>query len=163
MVSKLDYQTCKSEFESHWVPHSVGLVPHWSKELRELQYELSISPLEVDFPVAFRQATWHSCQVIIFVLVNLDLQSHPPGLCLLAGLSWLPSTWGAPFKVCMIPLQDSLVSYSALVGSWRNTNFPVATCHSCWMIRSLLNTWSQGNVPRDFVCFSGLGLLLHVN
>ena len=28
MVSKLDKQTFKSEFESHWVPHSFGLVLH---------------------------------------------------------------------------------------------------------------------------------------
>ena len=38
MVSKLDWQTCKSEFESHWVPHSIGLVPHRSKELRKLHF-----------------------------------------------------------------------------------------------------------------------------
>ena len=36
MVSKLDLKTCKSEFESHWVPHSIGLVPHRSKELCKL-------------------------------------------------------------------------------------------------------------------------------
>ena len=35
-VSKLDSQTYTSEFESHWVPHSFGLVPHRSKELCEL-------------------------------------------------------------------------------------------------------------------------------
>ena len=38
MVSKLDKQTYTSEFESHWVPHSFGLVPHRSKELRKLLY-----------------------------------------------------------------------------------------------------------------------------
>ena len=32
MVSKLDKQTFKSEFESHWVPYSYGLVPHLSKK-----------------------------------------------------------------------------------------------------------------------------------
>ena len=35
MVSK---QTCKSEFESHWVPYSFGLVLHQSKELCKLLY-----------------------------------------------------------------------------------------------------------------------------
>ena len=35
-VSKLDYETHTCEFESHWVPHSFGLVPHQSKELRKL-------------------------------------------------------------------------------------------------------------------------------
>ena len=35
-VSKLDYQTYTSEFVSQWVPHSFGLVPHRSKELRKL-------------------------------------------------------------------------------------------------------------------------------
>ena len=35
-VSKLDEQTCTSEFESHWGPHSFGLVPHRSKELCKL-------------------------------------------------------------------------------------------------------------------------------
>ena len=29
--NKLDLQTITSEFESHWVPHSYGLVPHLSK------------------------------------------------------------------------------------------------------------------------------------
>ena len=33
MVSKLNKQTFTSEFESHWAPHSVGLVPHRSKKL----------------------------------------------------------------------------------------------------------------------------------
>ena len=38
MVSKLDEQTYMSEFESHWMPHLFGLVPHRSKELRKLLY-----------------------------------------------------------------------------------------------------------------------------
>ena len=33
MVSKLDLQTFMSEFNSHWVPHSYGLVLHLSKKL----------------------------------------------------------------------------------------------------------------------------------
>ena len=33
MVSKLGLQTYTSEFESHWVPFSYGLVPHLSKKL----------------------------------------------------------------------------------------------------------------------------------
>ena len=37
MVSKLDYQTDTSEFESHWVPLSYGLVPHLNKMLSKLQ------------------------------------------------------------------------------------------------------------------------------
>ena len=36
IVSKLDLQTYTSEFESHWVPHSYGLVPHLSKKLSKL-------------------------------------------------------------------------------------------------------------------------------
>ena len=35
-VSKLEKQTYTSEFESHWVPHSFGLVPHRSKGLCKL-------------------------------------------------------------------------------------------------------------------------------
>ena len=35
-VSKLDLQTYTSEYESHWAPHSFGLVPHRSKELCKL-------------------------------------------------------------------------------------------------------------------------------
>ena len=31
MVSKIDYQTFTSEFESHWGFHSYGLVPRLSK------------------------------------------------------------------------------------------------------------------------------------
>ena len=36
MVSKLDKQTYTSEFESHWVPLSYGLVPHLSKKLNKI-------------------------------------------------------------------------------------------------------------------------------
>ena len=36
MVCKLDKQTCKSEFETHWVPYSFDLVPHLMKKLRIL-------------------------------------------------------------------------------------------------------------------------------
>ena len=36
MVSKLDEQTFMSEFESHWVPHSYGLMQHLSKKLSKL-------------------------------------------------------------------------------------------------------------------------------
>ena len=36
IVSKLDEQTYTSEFESYWVPHSYGLVPHLSKKLCKL-------------------------------------------------------------------------------------------------------------------------------
>ena len=38
MVSTLDYQTLMSEFESHWVPHSDGVVPHLNKMLSKLLY-----------------------------------------------------------------------------------------------------------------------------
>ena len=38
VVSKLDKQTCKSEFESHWVPHSFGFVPNLSKKLSKLLF-----------------------------------------------------------------------------------------------------------------------------
>ena len=38
IVSKFDKQTCKNEFESHWMLHSFGLVPHLSKTLSKLLY-----------------------------------------------------------------------------------------------------------------------------
>ena len=38
MVSKLDLQTYTSEFESHWVPLSCGLVPHLSKKLSKFPH-----------------------------------------------------------------------------------------------------------------------------
>ena len=40
MLSELNYQTCKSEFKSHWVPHSFSLVPHLSKTLTPWIYSL---------------------------------------------------------------------------------------------------------------------------
>ena len=36
MVSKLDKQAFTSEFESHWMSHSFGFVPHQSKMLSKL-------------------------------------------------------------------------------------------------------------------------------
>ena len=41
MVSKLDLQTYMSEFESHWLSHSYGLVPHLSKKLCKLMLVLA--------------------------------------------------------------------------------------------------------------------------
>ena len=38
MVSKLDKQTYTSEFESHWVAFSYGLVPHLSKKLSKFPF-----------------------------------------------------------------------------------------------------------------------------
>ena len=38
MFCNVDKQTYTSEFESHWVPHSYGLVPHLSKKLSKLQH-----------------------------------------------------------------------------------------------------------------------------
>ena len=40
MVSKLDKQTYTSEFLSHWVPISYGLVPHLSKKLSKLSLRI---------------------------------------------------------------------------------------------------------------------------
>ena len=37
IVSKLDSQTFASEFESHWMPYSFGLVLHLSKKLSKLR------------------------------------------------------------------------------------------------------------------------------
>ena len=48
MVSKIYLQTCKSEFVSHWVPHSFGLVIHLSKTLSKLlpvsRYKFMFTP-----------------------------------------------------------------------------------------------------------------------
>ena len=43
MVSKLDWQTYASEFESHWVSHSYDLVLHLSKKLSKLLLQESNS------------------------------------------------------------------------------------------------------------------------
>ena len=43
-VSKLDLQTYTCEFESHWVPHSFGLVLHRSKELCKLLFHVTLCP-----------------------------------------------------------------------------------------------------------------------
>ena len=45
MVSKLDEQTYTSEFESHWVPLSYGLVPHLSKKLSKLPLGKGMDPV----------------------------------------------------------------------------------------------------------------------
>ena len=39
MVGKLDKKTYTNEFESHWVPHLYGLVPHLCKKLNKLRLE----------------------------------------------------------------------------------------------------------------------------
>ena len=48
MVSKLDKQTYTSEFESHWVPLSYGLVPHLSKSLVNFQNPTSLKRLNAN-------------------------------------------------------------------------------------------------------------------
>ena len=46
MVIKLDKQIFTSEFESHWLPHSCGLLRHLSKKLSKLQlYECTTRTL----------------------------------------------------------------------------------------------------------------------
>ena len=47
MVCKIDLQTCKSEFESHWVPHLFGLVLLLSETLRKLLPEYQLPCLVV--------------------------------------------------------------------------------------------------------------------
>ena len=53
VVSKLDKQTCKSEFESHWVPRSFGLVPHLNKKLCKLLYIMGQSADAVEYTDCF--------------------------------------------------------------------------------------------------------------
>ena len=53
MVSKLDSQTYTSEFESHWVPHSFGLVLNRSKDLRKLLSDGEASILKVSGNVEY--------------------------------------------------------------------------------------------------------------
>ena len=48
-VSKRDKQTYTSEFESHWVPHSLGLVPNRSNELRKLLLPLYSTFSELEY------------------------------------------------------------------------------------------------------------------
>ena len=43
MVSKLDEETFTREFDSHWVPHSLGLVPRFSKKLSKVLYKFDIT------------------------------------------------------------------------------------------------------------------------
>ena len=50
MVSKLDLETCKSEFDSHRVRHWFGLVPHLSKTLRKLLLSSYIKSEALHFP-----------------------------------------------------------------------------------------------------------------
>ena len=51
-VSKLDKQTYTSEFESHWAPHSFGLVPHQSKALWKLHKDDYLKKIK-EFPKSF--------------------------------------------------------------------------------------------------------------
>ena len=60
MVSKLDSQTYTSEFESHWVPHSFGLVLNRSKDLRKLLKFMTV--VEGDQKAPFSIATTLGCR-----------------------------------------------------------------------------------------------------
>ncbi len=46
MVSKIGLQTYMSEFESHWVPLSYGLVPHLSKKLSKFPRVLVLCEMQ---------------------------------------------------------------------------------------------------------------------
>ena len=61
MVSKLDSQNYTSEFESHWVSHSFGLVLNRSKDLRKLLPRISLFFSEV-LPLW----KWYNQRIIIF-------------------------------------------------------------------------------------------------
>ena len=58
----LDLQTFMSEFESHWVHHSFGFVPHRSKELRKLLCILIklVTVVKGDLKAAFSIGTTRS-------------------------------------------------------------------------------------------------------
>ena len=43
IVSKLDQQTIVSVFDSHWVTHNYGLVPHLSSAITTIRNEASVS------------------------------------------------------------------------------------------------------------------------
>ena len=55
MVSKLNQQTLTSELKSHWVPYSLGLMPHLSKELigfTFLYFKMTVVPLVPETKIA---------------------------------------------------------------------------------------------------------------
>ena len=56
MVSKQNWQTYMSEFESHWVPHSYGLELHLSK--KKLGKLLHYIKLEVWYSIIFLFLIW---------------------------------------------------------------------------------------------------------
>ena len=61
MVGNLVKQTYTSEFESHWVPHTNGLVPHLSKRLSKLllKFQLCLQDKESS------PAKYHSVQRVL--------------------------------------------------------------------------------------------------
>ena len=68
MVSKLDSQTYTSEFESHWVPHSFGLVLNRSKDLRKLLH-LSVVAIEKG---AFRLSSTIVANITFYLLLTIN-------------------------------------------------------------------------------------------
>ena len=59
MVNELDKQTCKSEFESHWVSRSFGLVPQLSKKLSKFL----LSGLTIIQRVFTQDLAWGKCYI----------------------------------------------------------------------------------------------------
>ena len=61
---KLDKQTYTSEFESHWVPHTNGPVPHLSKKLSKLLLQFTtFTSSAIDFK--FQSITYNASVILI--------------------------------------------------------------------------------------------------
>ncbi len=78
MVSKLDWQTYTSEFESHWVPHSYGLVLHLSKKLSKLNYynrfvALGVLAMKKLFHTPQSPKNINIIIIIIIIIISLEL------------------------------------------------------------------------------------------
>ena len=78
-VSKLDEQTYTSEFESHWVPHSFGLVPHRSKELCKLPLQRVRLPVHNESSPVDKACRIHRLCLCKGVRLPLHNESGPVG------------------------------------------------------------------------------------
>ena len=59
-----------------------------------------------DIFLAFKQADWHSCWMVIILFENFVLGLSPtPGFTCSAGVSWLLGIWGAPLLYSYIHIQ----------------------------------------------------------
>ena len=92
MVSKLDMQIFTSEFESHWVPHSLGLAPHLGQKPSKLRDTHSYTHVFVVVVVSFSLFCFTlslSFSLFLFLSIYILSNGYIPIFTYILSIEWV--------------------------------------------------------------------------